>query len=46
MVFEDMAAIERFAGGPTQSYVPPQARAVLSRFDLHSRHYELRQRHR
>lgn len=45
MVFDDMAAVERFAGGPTRSYVPPQARAVLARFDHHSQHYELRRRH-
>lgn len=45
MRFEDMAAVERFAGGPTQSYVPQQAQSVLARFDDHSQHYELRHRH-
>ncbi|MDQ3359448.1 MAG: antibiotic biosynthesis monooxygenase [Actinomycetota bacterium] len=46
MRFRDMDAVERFTGGdPHASYVPPQARAVLARFDEHSQHYELRRRH-
>lgn len=46
MRFRDMTAVERFTGGdPHASYVPPQARAVLGRFDDHSQHYELRRRH-
>ena len=46
MWFEDMEAVARFAGGdPRSSVVPPSARRVLSRFEDHSRHYELRHRH-
>lgn len=41
MTFDDWAAVEAFAGpdGGT-SYVPAEARRVLSRFDAHSQHYE------
>ncbi|MGH3383639.1 MAG: hypothetical protein ACRDO1_03590 [Nocardioidaceae bacterium] len=46
MWFKDVDAVARFTGGdPRSSVVPPQARAVLERFDEHSRHYELRHRH-
>jgi hypothetical protein len=46
MWFRDHEAVAAFTGGdPYRSVVPPQARAVLSRFDEHSRHYELRRRH-
>ncbi|MGH3457697.1 hypothetical protein [Aeromicrobium sp.] len=46
MRFTDLAAVGRFTGGdPRGSVVPPQARALLKRFDEHSRHYELRHRH-
>jgi len=46
MWFTDLDAVTRFTGGdPKGSVVPPQARAVLERFDEHSRHYELRHRH-
>jgi heme-degrading monooxygenase HmoA len=46
MWFKDQDAVARFTGGdPRSSVVPPQARAVLKRFDEHSRHYELRHRH-
>lgn len=42
MTFEDWAAVEAFAGaGGTTSFVPRAARALLSRFDEHSQHYEL-----
>jgi hypothetical protein len=46
MTFDDWDAVAEFAGpDPTASVVPPAARAVLSRFDAHSQHYELLQRH-
>ena len=46
MWFRDLDAVAAFTGGdPHRSVVPPQARAVLSRFEEHSRHYELRRRH-
>lgn len=46
MWFRDMDAVADFTGGdPRGSVVPPNARRVLSRFDAHSRHYELRRRH-
>lgn len=44
--FDDLAAVREFTGGdPRKSVVPARARAVLSRFDAHSRHYDLRARH-
>jgi hypothetical protein len=46
MWFHDMDAVSAFTGGdPRGSVVPSAARAVLSHFDEHSRHYELRHRH-
>lgn len=46
MRFQDMAAVAEFTGGdPEASVVPPQARAVLWRFDDRSQHYRLRRRH-
>lgn len=46
MWFHDWDAVADFTGGdPRRSVVPPNARRVLSRFDEHSRHYELRRRH-
>lgn len=46
MWFQDMDAVAAFTGGdPSSSVVPPNARRVLSRFEEHSRHYELRLRH-
>lgn len=46
MWFRDLDAVAEFTDGdPHRSVVPPQARATLSRFDAHSRHYELRRRH-
>jgi heme-degrading monooxygenase HmoA len=39
-VWDSWDAIERFAGdGHTGAVVPPKARALLARFDEHSRHY-------
>jgi heme-degrading monooxygenase HmoA len=44
MWFDSMDAVAEFAGGDHErSYVPASARAVLSRFDDHSKHYELRE---
>lgn len=46
MWFDDLDAVSTFTGGdPRGSVVPPAARRVLSHFDEHSRHYELRRRH-
>jgi hypothetical protein len=40
MTFTDPDAVATFTGGdPRASVVPPAARALLSRFDEHSRHY-------
>lgn len=42
MTFDGWDAVEAFVGpGGTRSYVPRAARALLSRFDDHSQHYEL-----
>lgn len=42
MSFDDPGAVAEFTGGdPARSVVPAAARALLSRFDEHSRHYEL-----
>lgn len=39
--FESMESIRAFAGeDPERSVVPPEARALLSRFDDRSRHFE------
>lgn len=47
MVFDDWGAVEAFAGPTgTTSVVPEEARALLSRFDEHSQHYELIASHR
>ena len=41
MWFDSLDAIRRFMGDDYEvAHVPPQARAVLARFDLRSRHYE------
>ena len=46
MTFDDWDAVAAFAGpDPTASVVPPAARAVLTRFDAHSQHYELLKSH-
>lgn len=46
MTFDDWPAVAEFAGqDPTASVVPDEARALLSRHDEHSQHYELLERH-
>jgi len=41
MWFDSLDAVRRFMGDDYEvAHVPPQARAVLARFDLRSRHYE------
>jgi heme-degrading monooxygenase HmoA len=43
MAFESLDAVREFAGEDyEQAYVPAKARAVLSRFDQRSQHYEIR----
>jgi len=43
MRFADVAAVTAFAGADYElAVVPPAARALLSRFDARSRHYDLR----
>jgi len=43
MRFEHLDAVVQFAGADYEnSVVPPQARALLARFDLQSQHYEIR----
>jgi heme-degrading monooxygenase HmoA len=45
MWFDSWQAVKQFAGeDPEQAVVPPKARAVLSRFDQRSQHYEVRER--
>ena len=45
MWFDSWDAVKQFAGGDMeQAYVPVQARAVLSRFDERSQHYEIIER--
>jgi len=42
--FDSLDAVRRFAGENYEDcVVPPEARAVLSRFDLKSQHYEVRE---
>ncbi len=42
MIFDDWAGVEAFAGPePAASVVPPAARALLARHDVHSQHFEL-----
>jgi hypothetical protein len=44
MWFESLQAVKQFAGEDyEQAVVPPKARAVLSRFDQRSQHYEVRE---
>ena len=46
MTFDTWSAVEEFAGhNATASVVPPAARALLSRHDAHSQHFELLHRH-
>ena len=43
MWFDSFAAVRAFAGEEYEvAVVPPKARAVLTRFDAHSQHYEVR----
>jgi heme-degrading monooxygenase HmoA len=43
MEFDSLDAVRDFAGEDYQTaVVPPKARAVLSRFDARSQHYEIR----
>jgi antibiotic biosynthesis monooxygenase (ABM) superfamily enzyme len=43
MRFDDLEAVRRFAGDDYEvAVVPPKARALLSRFDACSQHYEVR----
>lgn len=45
MWFDSVEAIKAFAGTDYEvAVVPPQARALLSRFDERSQHYEVRER--
>jgi antibiotic biosynthesis monooxygenase (ABM) superfamily enzyme len=45
MRFASLDPIRAFVGwDPEVAYVPPEARALLSRFDERSRHYEVRNR--
>ncbi len=42
MTFVSLDTVKEFAGDPfEEAYVPPAARAVLSRFEARSRHYEV-----
>jgi heme-degrading monooxygenase HmoA len=44
MWFDSWLAVKQFAGEDhEQAVVPPKARAVLSRFDQRSEHYEVRE---
>ena len=43
MTFESIDSVRALTGGdPTSSYVPAKARALLSRWDEHAEHYEVR----
>lgn len=43
MTFDSLEAVQEFAGYDyEQAVVPDQARAILSRFDQRSQHYEIR----
>jgi len=43
MLFDSLAAVREFAGEDYEvAVVPEEARAVLSRFDARSQHYEIR----
>lgn len=44
MWFEDLESVKAFAGEDYEvAVVPPKARAILSRFDERSQHYEVRE---
>lgn len=43
MRFDTLDAVEEFAGEPIEeAHVPPTARELLTRYDDHATHYELR----
>ena len=43
MWFDSLDAVREFAGEDYEtSFVPPQAQALLSRFDVRSQHYEVK----
>lgn len=44
MTFDSWDAMSAFVGGddPARAHVPDRARAVLSRWDEHSQHHEVR----
>ena len=43
MMFDSMEAVQAFAGEDYEvAVVPPKARALLSRFDARSQHYEVK----
>ena len=45
MWFDSWNAVKQFAGEDyDRSYVPPEAREVLARFDERSQHYEVKER--
>ena len=45
MWFDSLEAVRAFAGADYEAaVVPPKARALLSRFDQRSQHYEVRER--
>ena len=45
MWFDDIEAVKTFAGEEYEmAVVPPKARAILSRFDDRSHHYEVREK--
>lgn len=45
MWFDSLVAVREFAGEDyVEAYVPTEARALLSRFDAQSQHYEIRAR--
>lgn len=45
MWFDSLAAVRKFAGEEYETaYVPPKARAVLSRFDRRSAHFDVREK--
>ena len=45
MWFDSVESIKAFAGNDYEvAVVPPKARAILSRFDERSQHYEIRER--
>lgn len=45
MWFDDIESVKAFAGEEYEmAVVPPKARAVLSRFDERSQHYEVREK--